>query len=73
VLRDATRMSTALARVVAPETLDGLSEADPEARRSRRDLRRVHRAMGTRGAAGWCRLQAAGRCACWNSAPATAR
>jgi hypothetical protein len=42
-------MSAALARVVVAETLDGLAEADPDARRSRRDLRRVHRAMGTRG------------------------
>jgi hypothetical protein len=35
-------------RVVAAETLDGLAENDPAAIRSRRDLRRVHRAMGTR-------------------------
>lgn len=35
-------------RVVAPEALDGLSEHDPLAVRSRRDLRRVHRVMGTR-------------------------
>ncbi len=35
-------------RVVAAETLDGLREDDPAAMRSRRDLRRVHRAMGTR-------------------------
>lgn len=37
-----------LPRVVAPETLDHLAEDDPAAMRSRRDLRRVHRAMGTR-------------------------
>jgi len=37
-----------IARIVAPETLDGLAEDDPDARRSRRDLRRIHRAMGTR-------------------------
>ncbi len=35
-------------RVVAAETLDGLREDDPAAIRSRRDLQRVHRAMGTR-------------------------
>lgn len=35
-------------RVVAAETLDGLPQDDPGAIRSRRDLRRVHRAMGTR-------------------------
>ena len=38
-----------LPRVVAPETLDGLAEDDPQAMRSRRDLLRVHLAMGTRG------------------------
>lgn len=38
-----------LARVVAPETLDHLPADDPAARRSRRDLQRVHAAMGTRG------------------------
>ncbi len=37
-----------LPRTVAAETLDGLAEDDPRAMRSRRDLRRVHRAMGTR-------------------------
>ena len=35
-------------RVVAAETLDGLTEDDPAAMRSRRDLQRVHRAMNTR-------------------------
>jgi hypothetical protein len=35
-------------RIVAAEVLDGLAEDDPAAMRSRRDLRRVHRAMGTR-------------------------
>ncbi|NMM09226.1 MAG: hypothetical protein HHJ16_03005 [Polaromonas sp.] len=35
-------------RVVAAETLDGLAENDPAAMRSRRDLQRVHRMMGTR-------------------------
>jgi hypothetical protein len=39
----------ALPRVVAAEMLDGLAPGDPAAIRSRRDLRRVHRAMGTRG------------------------
>ena len=37
-----------LARLVAAETLDALGADDPAARRSRRDLRRLHRAMGTR-------------------------
>jgi len=41
-------MTIAMTRVVAAETLDGLLENDPRAIRSRRDLRRVHRAMGTR-------------------------
>jgi hypothetical protein len=36
-----------LQRVVVPETLDGLAANDPAAMRSRRDLRRVHRAMRT--------------------------
>jgi len=38
----------ALTRRVEAETLDHLAEDDPAAQRSRRDLRRVHRAMGTR-------------------------
>ncbi|MDQ6680098.1 MAG: hypothetical protein M3Y67_03930 [Pseudomonadota bacterium] len=38
----------AMSRVVSAETLDGLAEHDPAALRSRRDLRRIHRAMGTR-------------------------
>ena len=37
-----------MARVVAAEALDYLAADDPTALRSRRDLRRVHRAMGTR-------------------------
>jgi hypothetical protein len=37
-----------LARTVDPETLDGLAATDPAAQRSRRDLRWIHRAMGTR-------------------------
>ena len=37
----------ALPRVVEPETLDELPEDDPRAIASRRDLRRVHRVMGT--------------------------
>ncbi len=37
-----------LPRVVLPEALDGLAAEDPTAQRSRRDLQRVHRAMGTR-------------------------
>lgn len=38
----------ALTRSVVPELLDGLAVCDPAAIRSRRDLRRVHQAMGTR-------------------------
>ena len=38
-----------LVRTVRPETLDALAPDDPDARRSRRDLARVHLAMGTRG------------------------
>jgi SAM-dependent methyltransferase len=34
-------------RCVTPEILDDLAPEDPRAARSRRDLRRVHRAMGT--------------------------
>lgn len=37
-----------LPRVVLPEVLDGLAAEDQDAQRSRRDLQRVHRAMGTR-------------------------
>ncbi len=42
-------------RVVADETLDQLAPDDPAAQRSRRDLVRVHHAMGTRSimATGW--------------------
>ena len=39
-----------LPRIVRDEALDGLDPADPAARRSRRDLVRVHLAMGTRRA-----------------------
>ncbi|MBW4049097.1 MAG: hypothetical protein HIU89_14560 [Proteobacteria bacterium] len=39
---------TPLPRIVSAETLDGLAEDDPIAMRSRRDLQRVHRIMGTR-------------------------
>lgn len=35
-------------RMVLAETLDGLPENDPSAMRSRRDLQRVHKVMGTR-------------------------
>ena len=41
-----SRSSTS--RIVGTEILDGLAADDPAARRSRRDLKRVHRAMGTR-------------------------
>ena len=37
-----------LPRRVEAETLDGLAVDDPAAQRSRRDLRRIHRVMGTR-------------------------
>lgn len=37
-----------LARVVSKEVLDDLPANDPRAMRSRRDLKRVHQAMGTR-------------------------
>lgn len=37
-----------LPRRVAPETLDALAPEDAAARASRRDLRRIHRVMGTR-------------------------
>ncbi|MDQ6628731.1 MAG: methyltransferase domain-containing protein [Pseudomonadota bacterium] len=37
-----------LPRVLEPETLDHLAADDPAAQRSRRDLRRVNRAMGAR-------------------------
>jgi len=40
---------TTMQRIVAAETLDGLAENDPAAMRSRRDLQRIHRLMGTRG------------------------
>ena len=35
-------------RIVTAETLDALAEDGSAAQRSRRDLRRVHRIMGTR-------------------------
>ncbi len=38
----------AMPRIVGAEILDGLAVDDPAATRSRRDLRRVHRAMATR-------------------------
>lgn len=39
----------ALARTISPETLDQLTESDPRAIRSRKDLRRINYVMGTRG------------------------
>jgi len=45
-LRPALGLS--LPRVVLPEVLDGLAAHDSAAQRSRRDLQRLHRAMGTR-------------------------
>ncbi len=49
-------------RLVAEEALDHLAPEDPAAMRSRRDLARVHRAMGTRSivARGWRNLVATG-------------
>lgn len=44
----AVRTRMTLPRVVRAETLDELAADDPAAQRSRRDLRRVHVAMGTR-------------------------
>jgi hypothetical protein len=40
-------MDLSLPRRVEPELLDGLTADDPRARRSRSDLRRIHRAMAT--------------------------
>jgi hypothetical protein len=40
-------MDLSLPRRVEPELLDGLAADDPRARRSRSDLRRIHRAMAT--------------------------
>ncbi|WP_372826408.1 hypothetical protein [Polaromonas sp.] len=37
----------AMVRTVLPEILDGLGPHDPRAQRSRKDLQRLHRAMGT--------------------------
>ncbi len=52
-----------LERTVARETLDHLPASDPAAQRSRRDLVRVHGAMGTRAivARGWQALVSARR------------
>jgi hypothetical protein len=67
-----------LARTVDPETLDGLAATDPAAQRSRRDLRWIHRAMGTRAIVRQALRDITAarvpsrRCASWNSAPATA-
>lgn len=41
-------MQMTFSRLVLPELLDGLEAQDPVAQRSRRDLQRVHRVMGTR-------------------------
>jgi hypothetical protein len=50
-------------RIVAAETLDHLPAADPRARRSRRDLVRLHRVMGSGAivARGWQALVSAQR------------
>lgn len=40
-------MDLTLPRRVTPELLDGLPADDPRAKRSRQDLRRIHRAMAT--------------------------
>jgi hypothetical protein len=52
-------------RVVAVETLDHLEANDPAAQRSRRDLVRIHRAMGTRSiiVRGWQALVSSRRAA----------
>jgi 2-polyprenyl-3-methyl-5-hydroxy-6-metoxy-1,4-benzoquinol methylase len=42
-------MKTAFPRLLAPEILDELSEDDPRAAHSRKDLRRIHHVMGTAG------------------------
>jgi hypothetical protein len=49
-----------LPRRIAPEALDHLAPGDPTAQRARRDLMRVHRAMGSAGivARGWRALWA---------------
>ena len=54
-----------LPRVVAPETLDQMEPTDPAARRSRRDLARIHHVMATRRvvARGWQGLVSAQRAA----------
>ena len=54
-----------LTRIVQAETLDHLEPHDPAARRSRRDLVRVHRVMGTRSvvANAWRALVSAERAA----------
>lgn len=41
-------LARTLPRIVAAETLDSLVADDPAAMRSRRDLQRIHRVMGTR-------------------------
>ena len=46
--RRAAGGAVTMPRIVAKETLDHLAPEDPAARRSRRDLVGVHRAMGTR-------------------------
>jgi hypothetical protein len=43
---------TLASRVVVAEALDGMTEGDPAAQRSRRDLRRIHRAMRSRAIVG---------------------
>jgi hypothetical protein len=44
----AARFDMRLSRTIQPETLDFLAEDDPRAIRSRADLRRINRIMGTR-------------------------
>ena len=58
------------ARQVLPEILDGIDPSDPRAMRSRRDLRRVHRALRTvsilRNAVSGCGLRRRrARCSSW--------
>jgi len=46
-LRSSSKSAASTARLVRPEHLDELPPHDPRAGRSRRDLRRVHRVMGS--------------------------
>jgi hypothetical protein len=62
-MRPCTGRGMTISRFVAAETLDQLAAADPGAQRSRRDLMRLHRVMGSRTivARGWQALLSAPR------------